>query len=55
MNEENRQKMIAAMRIINEICIESICEDCPFYNNCGYYGNNHSPAQWEIPEEEKEK
>ena len=52
MNEENRQKMIAAMRTINEICIESDCKGCPFYNNCGYTGNNHSPSWWEIPAEE---
>jgi len=53
MDKEDRQRMIDAMRIINKICIESDCKDCPFYNNCSYNGNNHSPALWEIPKEKE--
>lgn len=53
MNKENRQKMITAMHIINEICIEDDCKDCPFINNCDDYDWKPSPAWWEIPEEEE--
>lgn len=48
MNEENRQKMIAAMKTIQDFCLEESCSiECPFYNNCF---RSISPAWWEIPE-----
>lgn len=53
MEEENRQKMIAAMQTIHDLCLEEPCNRrCPFYNNCF---RSISPALWEIPEEEEEE
>ena len=52
MNEENRQKMIAAMKTIRDFCMDDgPCNfKCPFYNNCF---RSISPALWEIPGEEE--
>lgn len=52
MNEEKRQKMIAAIKTIHDFCLEEPCNmECPFANNCF---QSISPAWWEIPEEEEE-
>ena len=50
MNEENRQEIIAAMKTIQDFCLNEPCNiECPFCNNCFH---SISPALWEIPEED---
>lgn len=49
--KEKKQKMIAAMKTIHDLCLEEPCNfKCPFYNNCF---RSISPALWEIPGEEE--
>lgn len=48
MTEENRQKMIAAIKMMQEVCSEcESCLNCPF-EYCDY-GNE--PISWRIEEE----
>lgn len=51
MDEENKQKIITAMKTIHDFCLEEPCNmECPFANNCF---RSISPAWWEIPEEKE--
>ena len=53
LNRKKRQKMIDAMKTIQNFCLEEPCNiECPFVNNCF---RSVSPAWWEIPEEDTEK
>lgn len=47
---ENQEKMIAALKLIKEICENMECHDCPMKQN-DICGSENSPLWWEIKEE----
>lgn len=52
MNKKDKKKILAAMRVIAEVCSQchTTCEDCPFRLQCDVLEKNgyYLPADWEF-------